>query len=183
MADGKAENEEEKRRTAEKLMSYPEVTIVLPVFRNKETLKALHARLGHVMEPLRIEYEVLFVDDVCPEGSLDVLKELIQMDPHVGVLVLEENVGQHRAVMRGLSLARGKAMVVMDADLQDPPEAIPRLLSELQRGPAAVFAGRRGHYESWSRLLTSRLFKGVPSSPLWDSGGCRPFCRNDSTDG
>ena len=161
MVDGREENEAEKRRSAEKLVSYPEVTIVLPVFRNKETLKALHTRLGHVMDPLRIGYEVLFVDDACPEGSLDILKELIQIDPHAGVLVLKENVGQYRAVMTGLSHARGKTVVVMDADLQDPPEAIPRLLSELRRGPAAVFAGRRGHYESSIRLLTSRLFKRV----------------------
>jgi glycosyltransferase involved in cell wall biosynthesis len=138
---------------------HPEVTVVLPVFRNKESLKELYERLLHVMEPNRIEFEILFVDDASPDHSLDVLKELTETHFGVAVLELERNVGQQRAVMVGLSHARGKYVVVMDADLQDPPEAIPVLLTELRRGSAAVFAGRRGRYESSLRLFTSRRFK------------------------
>ncbi len=72
---------------------------------------------------------------------------------------MDERVGQHRAVLAGLATARGRWAVVMDADLQDPPEAIPRLLDELHAGYAAVFAGRRGRYESPVRLVTARVFK------------------------
>jgi len=136
-----------------------ELTVVLPVFRNRESLKELYERLLHVMEPNRIEYEILFVDDASPDHSLDVLKKLTETDSRVAVLELERNVGQQQAVMAGLSQARGKYVVVMDADLQDPPEAIPDLLSELRQGLAAVFAGRRGRYESSLRLFTSRRFK------------------------
>ena len=102
-----------------------EVTVVLPVFQNKESFKELYERLLHVMDPNRIEYEILFVDDASPDHSLDVLKKLTETDPRVAVLEMERNVGQQRAVMAGLSHARGKYVVVMDADLQDPPEAIP----------------------------------------------------------
>lgn len=137
----------------------PEVTIVLPVFRNRGTLKELYDRLRCVLESNQVPHEILFVDDACPYGSLDVLRDLARIDPRVAVLALEKNVGQQRAVMTGLGYARGEVVVVMDADLQDPPEAIPDLMAELRRGPAAVFAGRRGRYEPPMRLLSSRLFK------------------------
>lgn len=148
----------------------PEVTVVIPVYRNRETLRELHSRLRKVFETGRSSYEIIFVDDSCPEGSLAVLEELTRNDSRVATLALEENTGQHRAVLTGLRFARGKATVVMDADLQDPPEAIPFLLSKMKEGFDAVFAGRRGRYEARSRLLTSRLFKellhllcGVPA--------------------
>lgn len=137
----------------------PEVSIIVPVYRNAETLHDLYIRLRAVCETRRLSYEILFVDDFCPSGSLAVLRTLAQRDPQVGVLALERNVGQHRAIRAALPHAQGKWVVVMDADLQDPPEAIPDLLSKLEEGFAAVFAGRRGRYESPFRLLTSRLFK------------------------
>lgn len=147
----------------------PEITIVVPVYRNAESLHELYRRLRSVLDNLHPSYEMLFVNDACPT-SLAVLQELARLDPQVAVLALERNVGQHRAVLAGLAHARGKWLVVLDADLQDPPEAIPDLLTKLKDGPAAVFAGRRGRYESTLRLLGSRLFKrllhlvcGVPT--------------------
>jgi glycosyltransferase involved in cell wall biosynthesis len=103
---------------------------------------------------------MIFVDDACPEGSASLLAELARADPRVRVLSLPRNQGQQRAVWSGLHVVRGRVIVVMDADLQDPPEAVPRLLDRLEGGrAAAVFAGRQGSYESPGRLLTSRLFK------------------------
>ncbi len=114
-----------------------------------------------VLAPSVASYELIFVDDACPEGSRTVLEGVAREDPCISIVALKHNLGQQRAVLAGLRLARGGVVVVMDADLQDPPEAIPVLLEELRCGPAAVFAGRRGTYESASRLLTSRLFKRV----------------------
>ncbi len=152
------------------IVSEPELTLVVPVYRNRETVELLHARLRSTLESAGITFEMLFVHDGCPAGSLPVLCRLTERDPRVAVLVLAGNVGQQRAVMAGLAFARGKAVVVMDADLQDPPEVIPALLAELRNGTAAVFAGRRGRYESPARLATSRIFKflvhklsGVPA--------------------
>lgn len=148
----------------------PDVTVVVPVYRNRATLRRLHRRLVEALEGNGQEFEVLFVDDACPEGSLEVLRSLSAEDPRVSVLSFYRNVGQQRALMGGLASALGDRVVVMDADLQDPPEAVPRLLARLERGSAAVFAGRRGRYESSARHLTSRLFKealhrlsGVPA--------------------
>jgi polyisoprenyl-phosphate glycosyltransferase len=100
------------------------------------------------------------VDDASPDGAMKVLAELARKDPQVRICALLQNVGQHRAVLDGLAAARGRWTVVMDADLQDPPEAIPLLLDTAQSaGARVVFAGRRGHYQSAGRLATSRLFK------------------------
>jgi polyisoprenyl-phosphate glycosyltransferase len=175
-------------------MANPELSVVVPVYRNGATLAALHGRLRAVLETLP-PFEVLFVDDGCPEGSRVVLERLAGEDPRVAVIVLERNVGQHRAILAGLAHARGEWVVVMDGDLQDPPEAIPELLRGAATGARAVFAGRRGAYESTGRLATSRLFKwllhrlcGVPLDAgvfvalhrslvrrLLELGGPRPF--------
>ena len=138
-----------------------DVSIVVPVYRNSETLPELHRRICHVLESRGFSFEILFVDDACPVGSLTVLRAISQGDPRVAVLAMERNVGQHRAALLGLSHALGEWAVVLDADLQDPPEAIPDLLVKGQDGFAAVFAGRRGNYESPFRLFTSRLFKSL----------------------
>jgi polyisoprenyl-phosphate glycosyltransferase len=141
------------------VISQPTISIVLPVYRNRNTLSQLEDRLREVLKREAICYEILFVNDCCPENSLDPLIELSKRDEHVGVLALSRNVGQNRAVVTGLHYTRGEFVVIMDADLQDPPEAITELLAKIREGYAAVFAGRRGHYESSFRLLTSRIFK------------------------
>lgn len=136
-----------------------ELSVVVPVYRNAETLSELHRRLSQVVNGMEISCELIFVDDACPDGSRDVLEALACTDPRVAVLSMARNVGQHRAVLAGLAASQGEVAIIMDADLQDPPEAIPALLATLAQGFGAVFAGRRGRYESSMRLLTSRLFK------------------------
>lgn len=138
----------------------PEISVVVPVYRTRETLHELHRRLQAALRGW--SHQLVFVDDACPEGSLVLLEELAAEDPLVDVVHLERNLGQHRAVLAGLEAANGRRVVVLDADLQDPPEAIPALLQRLgerDEGPAAVFAGRRGRYESRFRLMTSKVFK------------------------
>src|SRR6185437_4466754 len=96
-----------------------------------------------------------------PDNSRDVAAELAAVHPEIRVVELARNVGQSRTILTGLSYARGSMAVVMDADLQDPPEAVPALLEMLQRdaGMEAVFATRMNRYSSRSRHVTSRLFK------------------------
>ena len=135
------------------------LSVVLPVYRTRTFLSELHRRLGAVMDRLGVDGEMIFVDDACPEDSWKDLAGLARWDPRVRALRLASNVGQQRAVLEGLRHARGDIVVVMDADLQDPPEAIPGLIARLDAGTAGVFAARTGHYESGARLMTSRLFK------------------------
>ncbi len=131
------------------------LSVIVPVYRNHETLVELHLRLKKLDLPL----EILFVNDASPDSSLQELQKLAQIDPAVRILSLTKNSGQHRAVLAGLQESRGDYLATLDADLQDPPEAIPPLLQHLKTGYDAVFAGRRGLYQSRLRLLTSALFK------------------------
>jgi len=128
-------------------------------------ISELHTRLGRTLAEAGLTYELVFVDDACPEGSGRIVEQLRHHDPHVRLVSLSRNVGQHAAVLEGLRRSRGSWTVVMDADLQDPPDAIPCLL-EIGRelGVPVVFAGRRGRYESEVRLFTSRIFKRALSA-------------------
>lgn len=151
-------------------MAEPLITVVAPVYRNEATLAELHRRVAAAVAEAGARLHLVLVSDASPDGSAAVLAALAAGDPRVEPVVLARNVGQQRAVVEGLRRARGEAVVVLDADLQDPPEAIPLLLAELRAGWGAVFAGRRGRYESLARLATSRLFKralavaaGVPA--------------------
>ncbi|WP_419875849.1 glycosyltransferase family 2 protein [Candidatus Pristimantibacillus sp. PTI5] len=137
----------------------PSLSIVIPVYRNASTLYQLHQLLTEVLSHEKYRYELIFVNDSCPGHSLPVLRELARKDPRTSVLALQKNAGQNQAVLTGLAHSAGEFSVVMDADLQDRPENIPLLLSSFQGDVMAVFAGRRGDYESPLRLLSSKLFK------------------------
>ena len=104
-------------------------------------------------------YELVYVEDAGKDGSLEWLWECRQRDANVVVVGLANNAGQHRAVIEGLRVARGETVVVMDADLQDPPEQIPRLLEALRRKGGAVFARRNSRSARYPRRVTGRVFK------------------------
>jgi SAM-dependent methyltransferase len=135
------------------------VGVVVPVYGNAPVLDALHARIrAAVGEELA---EVVYVDDASPDDSLAVLGRLRASDPLVRVIARTENGGQQRALLDGLATARGDWLVTIDADLQDPPEAIPTLVRAGRAGSPVVFGAREGRYESAGRLLTSRAFKRI----------------------
>jgi polyisoprenyl-phosphate glycosyltransferase len=152
-----------------------ELSVVVPVYRNAATLAELHERITRCAAGLG-DYEIVYVNDACPAGSLERLRVLEDGDAHVVVVDLAHNVGQNRAVLHGLARANGEIAVVLDADLQDPPEAIEALVTELRASnAAAVFAARRGKYESAARLATARAFRWVlrhwPGSRLPEGAG------------
>jgi glycosyltransferase involved in cell wall biosynthesis len=136
------------------------VSAVVPVHRSEATLAALRARLEAALPR---EHEVVFVDDASPDGSAGVLARMEAADPRVRMVRHAVNRGQHAAVLTGLDAARGEVAVVLDADGQDPPEAIPALLDRLAAPdrPAAVFALRRGAYSGAGRRLSGRAFRAA----------------------
>ena len=134
------------------------LTVILPVYRCAAALPELHARLR---QTLGAQAELLFIDDASPDAASAMLLSITTEDEHAAGLTLSQNCGQNTAVMVGLAAARTLPVIIMDADLQDPPEAIPSLLPVLQGQVHAVFAGRRGAYETRSRLLTSFGFKNL----------------------
>lgn len=133
------------------------VAVVVPVYRNAATLAPLAARLERALAGR--DWRLRLVVDACPAGSAEAALALA--GPRIAVSVLAVNGGQHAALRHGLALEPdADVWVCLDADLQDPPEAVPRLVDRLARGDVeAVFAGRRGAYESRVRRVTGGLHR------------------------
>jgi dolichol-phosphate mannosyltransferase len=137
-------------------------SFVIPVFNERETLPELHRRLSDVIETLDGEAELLFVDDCSFDGSYELLGELGREDPRIRVIRFARNFGHQVAITAGLDHAAGDAVVVMDADLQDPPEVIPDLIARWEEGYEVVYAVReRRSGESWLKRSTASWFYRV----------------------
>jgi polyisoprenyl-phosphate glycosyltransferase len=131
------------------------VTVVVPVYWNEATLPALVERLRAVGEQLHPdELELLFVDDGSGDGSFALLQAAAEQDAHVQVVRLSRNFGSNAAILAGLTYARGDAVVVLAADLQDPPELIPELVAGWRDGAEVVVAARRSRNDP----LVGRFF-------------------------
>ena len=144
-------------------MSDPAVSIVVPVYNNGPTLRALCERVTVVAAAAwpGETIEIVLVDDASPDGAWDTIAELAADYPVVRGVRLGRNVGQHEAVLTGFSVARGRFLVSIDGDLQDPPEALPAMRAAFTDRSDVVFAGRRGRYQARSAMLTSALYRTV----------------------
>jgi undecaprenyl-phosphate 4-deoxy-4-formamido-L-arabinose transferase len=139
----------------------PDVSVVVTVFDEAETVQPLYERTVAALEGTRRSFELLFVDDGSRDGSWAALERLHDADPRVRAIRFTRNFGQHPAMHAGLARARGETIVTMDGDLQNQPEDIPRLLAAIDEG-ADVASGRREvRHDSWGRTLPSRLINGM----------------------
>jgi polyisoprenyl-phosphate glycosyltransferase len=129
----------------------PEISVVIPVWNEQENLRALHGRLGRTLEAMGRPYEIVFVDDGSRDATPGMLDAIFERDPHVVVLHLSRNFGHQAAISAGLDRARGRAVIVMDGDLQDPPEVIPRFVERWGEGNDVVYAVRRRRQEGLFR--------------------------------
>ena len=138
-----------------------DLTVVVPVYGNGPTLAPLCEQLIRALEPLGISYELLFVNDGSTDHSAEILDALHHRHDAVSVVDLARNSGQQTAILCGLKEASGEACVIMDADLQDPPSALPLLVGARRPDIEAVFAGRRGRFTSLGRHITDLLDPSV----------------------
>ncbi len=139
-------------------MGAPEFSIVVPVFNEAEGLGVLHERLCAVMQPLG-SFEVVYVNDGSRDASLLRLEALHAADGRIAIVNLSRNFGKEIATSAGLDHARGAAVIVIDADLQDPPEVIPELVAGWRAGFDMVYAQRRMRAgETWLKRTTATLF-------------------------
>jgi dolichol-phosphate mannosyltransferase len=115
---------------------------VIPLFNEQETLPELHRRLTAVIDGLDGEAEILFIDDCSFDSTPDLLAELEREDPRVKVIRFARNFGHQVAITAGLDFAAGEAVIVMDADLQDPPEVVPEMVARWREGYEVVYAVR-----------------------------------------
>ncbi|ULQ46831.1 glycosyltransferase family 2 protein [Flagellatimonas centrodinii] len=143
-------------------MVTPELSIIVPVFNEAETLRPFWQRLCRVLDDLDTVAEVLFVDDGSRDASAAVLATLASTDPRIGRLLLSRNFGKEVAMSAGLDHVSGRWTVIIDADLQDPPELIPRLLETARGGYDMVYARRtHRHGESWLKRASAAAFYRV----------------------
>ena len=152
----------------------PAVSIVIPVFNESASIPRLHTRLHQVLQQLGRSFEVVYVDDGSTDRSLQELLVIQGGDPAVKVVTLARNAGQHAAVLAGFAHARGAVVVTLDADLQNPPEEIPRLLAEIDAGHDAVGTRREGRNDPFLRraisAVVSRLASLAVGVPMTDCG-------------
>src|ERR1700704_4857386 len=115
-------------------MTEPYLSVVIPVFNEEENLPELLDRLTATLVPLGKPYEVVLVNDGSRDRSLSLLQEASARDPPLGVGTFNRNYGQHAAVFAGFEACRGEVVVTLDADLQNPPEEIPKLVAKIEEG-------------------------------------------------
>mgnify|MGYP001563678889 CR=1 FL=1 len=135
------------------------VSVIVPVFNEASVVDAFHRRITQVIAATDYPYEIIYVDDGSEDNSADLLGAIREKDSAVALVELSRNFGKEVALSAGLDHARGEAVIVIDADLQDPPELIPQFLEQWQQGYDVVYGqrtDRRG--DSRMKVLTARWF-------------------------
>lgn len=140
-------------------MKEPKFSIIAPIYNELETIPELYPRIRDVMEQTGELWELILVDDGSSDGSTDVIRTLAENDKHVRPIIFARNFGHQIAVSAGIDYSRGDAVVIIDADLQDPPEVILDLIEKWREGYEVVYAVRSEREgESWFKKTTASLF-------------------------
>jgi undecaprenyl-phosphate 4-deoxy-4-formamido-L-arabinose transferase len=133
------------------------ISLVIPVYNEEENLHILMERVRPVMQGMGRPYEIIFIDDGSRDSSLSILKGLAD-EPEVKVVELVRNYGQHAAILAGFSVVTGDIVITLDADLQNPPEEIPKLVKEMEAGSYDVVGTiRKGRKDSMFRIIPSKI--------------------------
>lgn len=151
------------------------LSVVVPIFNEVATVRELHARLTAAVSPLGA-YELLFVDDGSSDGSWQLLTDLAAGDSHVRLVRLSRNFGHQVALTAGIDAARGDAIVMIDGDLQDPPEVIPELVARWRDGYDVVYGVRTARegetrYKRWTARLFYRLIQAMSPVEIAQEAG------------
>ena len=158
-------------------------SIVIPVYNEAEVLPALYDRLTRVLEGLNEPYEIIFVNDGSQDDSILLLRDFQARDERIKFLSFSRNFGHQIAITAGLDYSSGQAAVVMDADLQDPPEVIPQLIEQWRKGYDIVFAVRatrqgEGLFKRATAAIFYRLFRRMTTTAIpLDAGDFRLMSR------
>lgn len=169
-------------------MVKPYLSVVIPIHNEQEVLEILYDRLTKVLDNLEKPYEIIFVNDGSKDRSEIMLRELhLRRPEQIRVINFNSNFGQHMAIMAGFERVRGDVVVTLDADLQNPPEDIPKLLAEIEKGHDVVGGYRQDRKDSWWRVNVSRLHNKIraklaPKLVMKDEGCMLRAFRRDIVD-
>lgn len=146
------------------MLSLGKLSIVIPVYNDEEVLEELQRRLSPVVQELTEKREIIYVDDGSSDRSFEVLKRIDESDPSVVLIKQARNFGQHNSIAAGLRTATGDVVILMDSDLQDRPEDIPKLLEALAEHDCSMAIARwRSREDAWLKRSLSRLFFAISS--------------------
>lgn len=136
----------------------PSISVVIPVYNEEKNLETLYRRLTQVLDSLDKTYEIIFTNDGSRDQSSQILQTLHERRPQqIRVIEFNGNFGQHMAIMAGFERVRGEIVITMDADLQNPPEEIPKLVAAIEAGHDVVNTHRLGRRDHWWRRSISKL--------------------------
>jgi len=139
------------------MSSLPMISLVIPVYNEEENLHILMERIRPVMQGMGRPHEIILIDDGSRDSSLSILKGFAS-EPEVKVVELVRNYGQHAAILAGFSVVTGDIIITLDADLQNPPEEIPKLVKEMEAGSYDVVGTiRKGRKDSMFRIIPSKI--------------------------
>jgi glycosyltransferase involved in cell wall biosynthesis len=163
----------------------PEVSIFLPVYNEEPNLMPLHAKLDEALKTLDCSAEIVYVDDGSTDGSLKILREIAGLDPRVRVVALRRNYGQTAAMAAGIDAASGRVLIPMDADMQNDPADIKRLLEKLDEGYDVVSGWRKNRQDKMftrkiPSMMANRLISWIGGVPLHDYGCSLKAYRRES---
>jgi undecaprenyl-phosphate 4-deoxy-4-formamido-L-arabinose transferase len=143
-------------------MSNPELSVIVPVYNEEAGLQALYDRLYPALDALQMSYEIIFINDGSRDRSAALLREQFQRRPDVTrAILLASNAGQHMAIMAGFEHSRGDIVVTLDADLQNPPEEIGKLVEKVREGYDCVGSVRQQRQDSAFRRYASKAMNGL----------------------
>jgi dolichol-phosphate mannosyltransferase len=163
----------------------PEVSIFLPVYNEEPNLMPLHAKLDEALKTLDRSAEIVYVDDGSTDGSLKILREIAEVDARVRVVARRRNYGQTAAMAAGIDAASGKVLIPMDADLQNDPADIKRLLEKLDEGYDVVSGWRKNRQDKMftrkiPSMIANRIISWIGGVPLHDYGCSLKAYRRES---
>jgi dolichol-phosphate mannosyltransferase len=142
-----------------------DVSVVIPIYNEALNISLLYERLTKILQQMNISYELIFVNDGSRDESIDLIKKLAEIHKEIKFIDLSRNFGHQIAVSAGLDKTQGKRVVIIDADLQDPPELIEDLYAKMNEGYEVVYAKRkRRKGEGFMKLLTAKLFYRILAS-------------------
>jgi undecaprenyl-phosphate 4-deoxy-4-formamido-L-arabinose transferase len=146
------------------------LSVVIPVFNEELNLLDLQRRVVGALESIGKKWEVIYVDDGSTDRSLEILSSFAASDPRVCVLEFNRNYGQHAAIFAGMAASTGEIVVTLDADLQNPPEEIPRLVAKMEEGCDVVGTRRKERHDPLLRRLASKLLNRMVGGGMSDCG-------------
>jgi len=141
----------------------PYISVLIPVLNEEESIRELQERIQKTLETINKPFEIIYTNDGSTDGTQKILEEFHNRHPQVKVIEFNRNYGQHMALFAGFSYAKGDIIVTIDADLQNPPEEIPKLIREIENGYEVVGTYRKQRKDSLFRKVASNIVNKITS--------------------